>query len=52
MQTQLHKEHLAIYEAIKVQDEEAAWTNMLIHLENVDAILGKYFQHTTKFNRE
>ncbi|MED1470393.1 FadR/GntR family transcriptional regulator [Bacillus salipaludis] len=49
---QLHREHLAIYEAIKAQDEEAARTNMQIHLENVDAILGKYFQHTTKFNRE
>ncbi|MED4205649.1 FadR/GntR family transcriptional regulator [Neobacillus mesonae] len=49
---QLYKEHLAIYEAIKSQDEEAARNSMLTHLENVDAILGKYFQHTTKFNGE
>ncbi|GHI01153.1 FadR/GntR family transcriptional regulator [Neobacillus kokaensis] len=49
---QLYKEHLAIYEAIKAQDEEAARNNLLIHLENVDSILGKYFHHTTKYNGE
>ncbi|HJV46241.1 MAG TPA: FadR/GntR family transcriptional regulator [Bacillota bacterium] len=48
---QLYKEHFAIYEAIKEQDEEAARTNMLIHLENVNALLGKYLQQTTKYNR-
>lgn len=49
---QLYNEHLAIYEAVKAQDAEAARTKMLIHLENVDAILGKYFQYTTKYNGE
>lgn len=46
---QLYHEHLAIYEAIKNQDEEAARTRMQVHLENVDEILKKYFQHTTMF---
>lgn len=42
----LYDEHLAIYEAVKDQDEERARNFMLVHLENVDAILQKYFQHT------
>jgi GntR family transcriptional regulator, transcriptional repressor for pyruvate dehydrogenase complex len=40
----LYDEHKAIYEAIKEQDEEKARKFMLIHLENVEAILQKYFQ--------
>ncbi|MEH7354753.1 FadR/GntR family transcriptional regulator [Neobacillus drentensis] len=46
---QLYKEHLDIYEAIKDQDEAAARNRMLIHLDNVSAILRKYFRHTTMF---
>ncbi|MCL6574215.1 MAG: FadR family transcriptional regulator [Bacillus sp. (in: Bacteria)] len=42
----LYVEHLAIYEAVKNQNEEAARNLMLFHLENVDAILQKYFLHT------
>jgi GntR family transcriptional repressor for pyruvate dehydrogenase complex len=42
----LYVEHLAIYEAVKDQNEEAARNLMLFHLENVDAILQKYFLHT------
>jgi len=40
----LYDEHKDIYEAIKEQDEEKARKFMLIHLENVEAILQKYFQ--------
>jgi GntR family transcriptional regulator, transcriptional repressor for pyruvate dehydrogenase complex len=40
----LYDEHKSIYEAIKEQDEEKARKLMLIHLENVEAILQKYFQ--------
>lgn len=42
----LYDEHKAIFEAIKNQDEEKARNFMLVHLENVDAILKRYFQHT------
>ncbi|MCM3569708.1 FadR family transcriptional regulator [Neobacillus mesonae] len=49
---QLYKEHFAIYEAIKAKNEEAARDSMILHIENVNAILGKYYQHTTKFNGE
>jgi GntR family transcriptional repressor for pyruvate dehydrogenase complex len=42
----LYHEHMAIYEAVKDQDEERARKFMLVHLENVDAILRKYFQLT------
>lgn len=42
----LYDEHLAIYEAVKDKNEERARNFMLVHLENVDAILQKYFQHT------
>lgn len=47
---QLYKEHLAIFEAIKAQDEEEARTKMLIHLEKVGGILRKYFRHTSMIN--
>ncbi|MEH7501747.1 FadR/GntR family transcriptional regulator [Neobacillus drentensis] len=40
----LYEEHKDIYEAIKEQDEEKARKFMLVHLENVEAILQKYFQ--------
>jgi GntR family transcriptional repressor for pyruvate dehydrogenase complex len=40
----LYEEHKEIYEAIKEQDEEKARKLMLVHLENVEAILQKYFQ--------
>lgn len=43
----LYEEHKAIYEAIKDQDEERARNFMSIHLENVEAILQKYFQSTS-----
>lgn len=42
----LYNEHLAIYEAVVDQNEEGARKLMLVHLENVDAILQKYFLHT------
>ncbi|WML41889.1 FadR/GntR family transcriptional regulator [Neobacillus sp. OS1-2] len=48
----LYHEHLAIYEAIKNQDETEARNRMLIHLGNVDKILKEYFQHTSMFNHE
>jgi GntR family transcriptional regulator, transcriptional repressor for pyruvate dehydrogenase complex len=40
----LYEEHKDIYEAIKEQDEEKARKFMLVHLDNVEAILQKYFQ--------
>jgi GntR family transcriptional regulator, transcriptional repressor for pyruvate dehydrogenase complex len=40
----LYEEHKEIYEAIKEQDEEKARKLMLVHLENVEAILQKFFQ--------
>ncbi|MDQ0198367.1 FadR/GntR family transcriptional regulator [Neobacillus ginsengisoli] len=42
----LYDEHKAIYQAIMEQDEEKARYFMLVHLENVEAVLKKYFQHT------
>ncbi|MFK9093110.1 FadR/GntR family transcriptional regulator [Bacillus salipaludis] len=39
----LYKEHLAVYEAIKNKDEEAARKKMLHHLDNVGTILEKYY---------
>lgn len=42
----LYDQHLAIYEALKEQNEEKAMQLMLIHLENVEGILQKYFHHT------
>jgi GntR family transcriptional regulator, transcriptional repressor for pyruvate dehydrogenase complex len=42
----LYNEHIAIYEAIKEQDVDKASKFMLIHLENVEALLQKYFQST------
>jgi GntR family transcriptional regulator, transcriptional repressor for pyruvate dehydrogenase complex len=44
---QLYKEHLNIYEAVKDKDEEKASHYMLVHLQNVETILQKYFQQTT-----
>ncbi|WML43491.1 FadR/GntR family transcriptional regulator [Neobacillus sp. PS3-40] len=43
---QLYNEHLAIYEAIKDQNDEMASHFMLVHLQNIEAILEKYFQQT------
>lgn len=40
----LYEEHKEIYEAIKEQDEEKARNLMLVHLENVEAVLHQYFQ--------
>jgi GntR family transcriptional regulator, transcriptional repressor for pyruvate dehydrogenase complex len=42
----LYEEHMAIYKAIKDQDEEKARKFMLVHLENVEEILQRYFQST------
>lgn len=39
---QLYKEHLAIFEAIKGKEEGEARHRMIVHLENVEAILQKY----------
>lgn len=41
---QLYGEHVSIYEAVKEQNEELARHFMKIHLENVEAILQKYYQ--------
>jgi GntR family transcriptional repressor for pyruvate dehydrogenase complex len=46
----LYQEHLAIYEAVKDQNEELARNFMLVHLDNVDAILQKYFLFTNSAN--
>ncbi|MDQ1000688.1 GntR family transcriptional repressor for pyruvate dehydrogenase complex [Neobacillus niacini] len=42
----LYEEHLAIYNAIEEQNEEKARQAMLLHLENVEEILRKYFEET------
>jgi GntR family transcriptional repressor for pyruvate dehydrogenase complex len=42
----LSEEHFAIYKAIKEQDEEQARHFMEVHLENVEAIIQKYYQQT------
>jgi GntR family transcriptional regulator, transcriptional repressor for pyruvate dehydrogenase complex len=42
----LYYEHLAIFEAIKERNEEKASHYMLVHLQNIEAILQKYFQQT------
>ena len=47
---QLYEEHKDIYEAIRDKDEEKARKFMLIHLENVEAVLQKYF-HSTNLSR-
>ena len=44
----LHDEHHAIYLAIKEQNAEEARTLMLKHIENVETILHKYIDQTTK----
>ena len=46
----LYEEHKDIYEAIKEQDEERARKCMLVHLENVEAVLQKYF-HSTNLSK-
>lgn len=38
----LYEEHVAIYNAIKVQDPEKARSIMLQHIENVEVVLTKY----------
>lgn len=43
----LFEEHLAIFEAIRDQDEEKARREMLAHLENVEEILQNYFQQNS-----
>lgn len=43
---QLYEEHELIFQAIKDRKAEEAGKFMLIHLENVEAILQKYFQQT------
>lgn len=43
---QLYVEHELIFQAIKDQKADEAGKFMLIHLENVEAILQKYFQQT------
>lgn len=45
----LYNEHKNIFEAVKEQNEEKASKFMLVHLENVEAVLQKYFQ-STKFS--
>lgn len=40
----LYEEHLAIYQAIVDQDSDRAMRALLTHLENVEDVLGKYFQ--------
>ncbi|MDR7000124.1 FadR/GntR family transcriptional regulator [Neobacillus niacini] len=42
----LYEKHKAIYQAIKDQQEDEARNRMMEHLENVEAILQKYFQST------
>lgn len=42
----LADEHFAIYKAVKEQDAESARNLMKIHIENVEAILRKYYQHS------
>jgi GntR family transcriptional regulator, transcriptional repressor for pyruvate dehydrogenase complex len=44
---QLYLEHLNIYEAVRDKDENNAGHYMLVHLQNVETILQKYFQQTT-----
>ncbi|MGG1678944.1 FadR/GntR family transcriptional regulator [Neobacillus sp. NRS-1170] len=41
----LYEEHVAIYEAIRDENEDRAKQSMLKHLENVEEILQKYLQH-------
>ncbi len=42
----LAEEHFAIYKAVKEQDEEQARYFMKIHLENVEAVIQKYYQQS------
>lgn len=46
----LYSEHMAIYEAIKEQNEEEARQAMLLHLENVEDLLKQYFNYTEPLN--
>lgn len=42
----LAEEHFAIYKAVKEKDEEQARKFMKIHLENVEAVIQKYYQQS------
>jgi GntR family transcriptional regulator, transcriptional repressor for pyruvate dehydrogenase complex len=44
---QLYQEHLNIYQAVRDMNDEKASHYMLVHLQNVETILQKYFQQTT-----
>jgi GntR family transcriptional regulator, transcriptional repressor for pyruvate dehydrogenase complex len=44
----LYEEHLIIFNAILMQDEEKALESMLFHLGNVDNFLNTYFSKTVK----
>lgn len=44
----LYDEHVAIYEAIREKDPDLARKEMLDHLNNVEKIIGEYFQETVK----
>jgi GntR family transcriptional repressor for pyruvate dehydrogenase complex len=46
----LAEEHFAIYKAVKEQDEEQARYFMKIHLENVEAVIQKYYQQSNYSN--
>ncbi|WP_458414263.1 FadR/GntR family transcriptional regulator [Schinkia sp. CFF1] len=48
--TTLYEEHVAIYEAIKAQNEDKAREAMLIHLENVENSLEQYFNQQVMNN--
>jgi GntR family transcriptional regulator, transcriptional repressor for pyruvate dehydrogenase complex len=45
---QLYSEHLEVYKAVLNQDASAASEAMLAHLNNVDRILGKFFDETDR----
>lgn len=42
---QLYKEHLDIYQAVREQDKDKARHYMLVHIQNVETILEKYFKN-------
>lgn len=44
----LYEQHVKIFQAIVEKDEDQAQKAMLEHLENVEGILEKYFEETTK----
>ncbi|PLR76103.1 GntR family transcriptional regulator [Bacillus sp. V3-13] len=49
---QLYNEHLAIFEAVKNRQEDEARNALLAHLNNVETILGKYWQETATMERD